>query len=53
MPSLSRFDKTTKTELKNWPKSYSIMYKVLPNGPKIAIAKLNGGLRKLMYQKIV
>jgi hypothetical protein len=53
MQSLSRFDKTTKKELKNWPNRYSIMYKVLPNVPKIAIAKLNGVLRKLMYQKIV
>ena len=46
LQSASRFDSVIKDELKEWPRNYSIMYKVQPLGPSMMINKENGQLRK-------
>lgn len=45
LSAASRLDPDVKREAKSWPEGFSIKMKIWPNGPSMAVHKVNGSLK--------
>jgi aldehyde:ferredoxin oxidoreductase len=50
--SLSRRDETLRREVASWPEETTVLFKVLPKGPRLAFKKVKDGILKYLGSKV-